>query len=1109
MRRISLALALVGAVAAGCGGAGSTATSNNQKRGVEGTQFTLTIRGETQATVGTTVYMLPAGGIVTAAGGIDCGIPATGAPHTACSAKLPFDTTTPVVVTATNNGGTGVHAFAGACSGQGACSFLMDSDRFVAVRFAADSAGLGAHPNFSDGNVHAAEYAKWAANNPQAYHCTDCHGAQGQGAGLAPSCSQCHAAPPLPPVAGAHAVPWSSDPTVAAAAHGAAYVASGATSAPGPTCGACHTATGMASAKLCDSCHAMPHDTTAAYGAYPNTHFVDYYTEANQAAGTANCFGCHHGLNFTGADTSGLAAGAPFQAPACFSCHSTFNHNSYTHPAAYEGEFWSGGRTSYGTTPGSFATTYNLPTLAGALPQYGSYKAGASTWEPNCVGCHGTTAPNSPTPPGLAAAEALAGYPNGAPSCDECHYKPPMPEVLGDALSNHFTATKEAWALYSFSQACERCHTAGGFKDYVGVDGVGQNLMDSFNISSVGPAGTYGMANGGYNAGPLPCDTCHNPVTDPSRDGLHGAYVTGLTTIEFPSLIKVGGIDKGRALCGTCHQARQATANLVNAIASKWNVAKGLTYASLSANAAGSTTTFLYKNLVMASIPTPVAADVGYTAIFNGNATAALNGARAIVQSVVVGGTNTTVTFASTLPAAPTNAGWVACVVASGTTTTCMTAVGGSTPVTAPATGWAKTADSAIFYPTATGGSTTSLIDANRNWTNDFTGSYVFFQTGLNAGKYAAITSNTTTQLNFASTGLSGAVASGDFYQIVPETSLLADEMLMADASHATTVSTNNPHYLGAVATEYGAVAAGWYQFPGKSYRTGITHTHLSKNVYDPETGVTVTVERAPNGIGTAIKVASATCVDCHDAHTLELNQNACVGCHNGLTATSGAAGTNMATGKHQGDFDCSGHDTGVKDEIESLKGKLKTALVQYSKLVSTPAPGTISLGNALDGSGAQTYAGTTSTADFYAAGVPICFDNATNAYWFIGSSNDLTPASDGGCYDGSGNAVVCCASKVAWGAKVYTTTPQAASTTMNPLATGMTPRLYRATYNYKFAMKDPGAWAHNPRYVAQVLIDTITDLNAGITALGGTPVVTQPQSCAVAPETTKAGGRP
>lgn len=40
------------------------------------------------------------------------------------------------------------------------------------------------------------------------------------------------------------------------------------------------------------------------------------------------------------------------------------------------------------------------------------------------------------------------------------------------------------------------------------------------------------------------------------------------------------------------------------------------------------------------------------------------------------------------------------------------------------------------------------------------------------------------------------------------------------------------------------------------------------------------------------------------------------------------------------------------------------------------------------------------------------------------------------------------------------------------------TPRLLRAAYNYQFVAKDKGAYAHNPRYVMQLLFDSIGDLS-------------------------------
>jgi len=43
------------------------------------------------------------------------------------------------------------------------------------------------------------------------------------------------------------------------------------------------------------------------------------------------------------------------------------------------------------------------------------------------------------------------------------------------------------------------------------------------------------------------------------------------------------------------------------------------------------------------------------------------------------------------------------------------------------------------------------------------------------------------------------------------------------------------------------------------------------------------------------------------------------------------------------------------------------------------------------------------------------------------------------------------------------------------------TPRLLKAAYNYQFAIKDPGAYAHNPAYVIEILEDSINDLGTQV----------------------------
>jgi hypothetical protein len=195
MRRISLALALLGAVAAaGCGGAGgkSPAPSSGNK-GIEQAQMKLVVRGEGaffDPVAGTTI-ILPKGGVITSSpAGINCG--ANGATlNKACEFSFAFGTV--VTLTATPNTAGWVFGWAGACTGTGACSFTMDDTQFVGVRFAASSGSLGAHGPFTAPEIHAAEYLKLQQGQAGAYDCAACHGGAAlTGAGLAPSCSSCH-----------------------------------------------------------------------------------------------------------------------------------------------------------------------------------------------------------------------------------------------------------------------------------------------------------------------------------------------------------------------------------------------------------------------------------------------------------------------------------------------------------------------------------------------------------------------------------------------------------------------------------------------------------------------------------------------------------------------------------------------------------------------------------------------------------------------------------------------------------------------------------------------------------------------------------------------------
>ncbi|MCP5116157.1 MAG: polyheme membrane-associated cytochrome C, partial [bacterium] len=46
------------------------------------------------------------------------------------------------------------------------------------------------------------------------------------------------------------------------------------------------------------------------------------------------------------------------------------------------------------------------------------------------------------------------------------------------------------------------------------------------------------------------------------------------------------------------------------------------------------------------------------------------------------------------------------------------------------------------------------------------------------------------------------------------------------------------------------------------------------------------------------------------------------------------------------------------------------------------------------------------------------------------------------------------------------------------------TPRLLQAAYNYQYATKDPGGYAHNGAYVLQLLYDSLADIGGDTSAM-------------------------
>ncbi|MES1206858.1 MAG: cytochrome c3 family protein [Pseudomonadota bacterium] len=81
----------------------------------------------------------------------------------------------------------------------------------------------------------------------------------------------------------------------------------------------------------------------------------------------------------------------------------------------------------------------------------------------------------------------------------------------------------------------------------------------------------------------------------------------------------------------------------------------------------------------------------------------------------------------------------------------------------------------------------------------------------------------------------------------------------------------------------------------------------------------------------------------------------------------------------------------------------------------------------------------------------PICFAGSSYPFWFVDADGD------GAC----------------------STTEAMASNAFQ----SWTARLVRATYNYQLVNNDPGAFAHNAKYVIELMVDSISDLNLALQA--------------------------
>lgn len=107
------------------------------------------------------------------------------------------------------------------------------------------------------------------------------------------------------------------------------------------------------------------------------------------------------------------------------------------------------------------------------------------------------------------------------------------------AASPHADAAAEAFNHWNeedpkeIPTSCAKCHSQGGFQDYVGADG-----SEAFVVDKAAEIGSV-----------ISCATCHNEAT------------AELSTVKFPSGAEVTGLGS-EAVCMTCHQGTAAGATV-------------------------------------------------------------------------------------------------------------------------------------------------------------------------------------------------------------------------------------------------------------------------------------------------------------------------------------------------------------------------------------------------------------------------------------------------------------------------------------------------------------------------------------------------------------------
>lgn len=140
-----------------------------------------------------------------------------------------------------------------------------------------------------------------------------------------------------------------------------------------------------------------------------------------------------------------------------------------------------------------------------------------------------------------------AGTMSAAPPMQDEPAEPPPVEIpfLEDWMSSaHADAASRSFTYWDSADppavpvACAKCHSSTGFQDYLGADETEAGVVEAPHA-----VGTV-----------VDCVACHNSVTVDKH------------SVVMPSSLEIGGLGN-EAVCMECHQGRQSTTSVNNAIA--------------------------------------------------------------------------------------------------------------------------------------------------------------------------------------------------------------------------------------------------------------------------------------------------------------------------------------------------------------------------------------------------------------------------------------------------------------------------------------------------------------------------------------------------------------